>query len=852
MASKTIKGLTVEIGGDTSKLGKALSGVEKQSGKAAAEIKEIDTALKLVPNSEELLIQKQAALAKEIEATSGKLDILKEAERQVQAQFERGEVSEEQLRALQREIVVTTNSLEGYEKAAEDTAKALETAAKSSDKAEDSTEQVGDEAKKAASKMDALGDESEDASGSLNKVGNEAKDAGGKFDAAAVAVGGFIGNLALDVLKSAVSELKNLTEAAAEAVKETAEYGDSIDKASQKMGLSAEKYQEWDYILQHSGSSIDAMKSGMKTLSDAVYDQSDKAVNAFNAIGLSIEDAAKMSQADLFETVITKLQEMPEGAERAAVANDLLSRSAQELGAFLNSSAEDTETLRRQVHELGGVMSDEAVKDAAAYQDSLQDLTTAADGIKRSFASRIIPGAKGAMDELTNVLSGGAVDQDALVSSIGQISDALESTLTDAQSVAETLVPVIGNIIREKLPEVIGMGAEVVTDLVGGILDALPDVLTLLFDAADMLVEKLLEQLPTLYTKLAEAISGSAPVLAERIPQLIQTLVTMILASMPQLIQAAYTILTAIVGMVPVLAQQLAQMLPTVITAMVTALVSNYPVLLAGAYSLLLAILDAIPPIIEALAPLVPTIVTSLIDLLLDNKDELGEAAVEMFMLLVSTLIQVGEKLIVILVTLLLALLNNLGDFGPKLLGQLKQIADGLLGIITGLADKMRNAGHNIMAGLLDGIAGMASSIVNKATEIANSIISAITSPFDIHSPSKKMAWVGQMIDEGLAEGMDSSSDDPIDAMESMARRLFIEAAPLPQEIESQASQPAPMSAPQYSTDPALLGRLDRILQAIEDGKIIALDGDKIVGETIDRIDAALGELQVQSERGVN
>ena len=851
MASKTIKGLTVEIGGDTSKLGKALSGVEKQSKEAAAEIKEIDSALKLVPNSEELLIQKQAALAKEIEATSGKLDILKEAEKQVQAQFERGEVSEEQLRALQREIVVTTNSLEGYEKAAEDTAKALEDAAKSSGKAGDGTEQVGDEAKQAASKMDALGDESEDASRGLNDVSNEAKDAGGNLDTAAVAVGAFIGNLALDVLKSAVSELKNLTEAAAEAVKETAEYGDEIDKTSQKMGLSAEKYQEWDYILQHSGSSIDAMKSGMKTLSDAVYDQSDKAVAAFNAIGLSIEDAAKLSQADLFETVISKLQEMPEGAERAAVANDLLSKSAQELGAFLNTSAEDTEALRRQVHELGGIMSDEAVADAAAYQDSLQDLTTAADGIKHSFASRIIPGAKGVMDELTTVLSGDEVNQDALVSSIGQISDALESTLTDAQTAAETLLPIIGSVIQNKLPEVIGMGAEVVTDLVSGILDALPDVLTLLFDTADTLVEKLLGQLPELYTKLAEAVAGIAPILAERLPQLIQIIITMILASMPQLIQAVYTILTAIVGMVPVLAQQLAQMMPTVITAMVTALVSNIPTLQAGAYTLLLAILDAIPPIIEALAPLVPTIVTSLIDLLLDNKDELGEGAMEMFMTLVSTLIEIADKLITIIAACLVALLNNLGDFGPKLLGQLRTIADSLLSIITGLADKMRSAGHNIMAGLLDGIAGMASSLVNKATEIANSIITAITSPFDIHSPSKKMAWVGQMIDEGLAEGMDASSDDPIDVMESMAKRLFVEAVPLPEQIESQAPSAPEPTAP-YGTDPALLNRLDRILTAIEGGKIIALDGDKLVGGTIDRIDAALGELQTKSERGVN
>jgi phage-related minor tail protein len=109
VASKTIKGLTVEIGGDTTKLGKAIKDVEAKSRSLSKELGDINKLLKMDPGNTDLLAQKQKVLADAVEATAKKLDTLKEAEKQVQQQFERGEVSEEQLRALQREIVATEN-----------------------------------------------------------------------------------------------------------------------------------------------------------------------------------------------------------------------------------------------------------------------------------------------------------------------------------------------------------------------------------------------------------------------------------------------------------------------------------------------------------------------------------------------------------------------------------------------------------------------------------------------------------------------------------------------------------------------------------------------------------------------
>lgn len=107
-----LKGITVEIGGDTTKLGKALSDVNSKSRSLQNELKGVNTLLKMDPKNVDLLRQKQTLLTQSIESTKEKLETLKTAQEQAQAQFERGEITEEQYRDLQREIVATEQKLE--------------------------------------------------------------------------------------------------------------------------------------------------------------------------------------------------------------------------------------------------------------------------------------------------------------------------------------------------------------------------------------------------------------------------------------------------------------------------------------------------------------------------------------------------------------------------------------------------------------------------------------------------------------------------------------------------------------------------------------------------------------------
>lgn len=110
-----IKGITIEIGGDTTGLSKALGGVNKEIKSTQSQLKDVERLLKLDPTNTNLLQQRQRLLAQSVEETRGKLTALKEAEQQVQQQMVDGKASQEQYEGLQREIFATEQKLSDLE-----------------------------------------------------------------------------------------------------------------------------------------------------------------------------------------------------------------------------------------------------------------------------------------------------------------------------------------------------------------------------------------------------------------------------------------------------------------------------------------------------------------------------------------------------------------------------------------------------------------------------------------------------------------------------------------------------------------------------------------------------------------
>ena len=516
---------------------------------------------------------------------------------------------------------------------------------------------------------------------------------------------GKAGNAMASFGKGAVSGLANVTKATAVAgaaitgaavagASSTAKLGDAIDKNSQKMGISAEAYQEWDFILQHSGSSIDEMSRGMMTLQKNAAGSAEK----FEALGISQEEVASMSTEELFAKTIEGLQGMEEGAERTALANELLGGAVKELGPLLNTSAEDTKAMKEQVHELGGVLSDDMVKSGAAFQDSLQNMQTVFGGMKNTLMGSFLPSLTQTMDGITAIFAGDK-------GGIKMVTDGVKSFIKNIQSV---------------IPDFMEAGKDILQAFVSAIVESLPE-----------LAETALEVVMSLFDGIIE----NLPQIVDAAVQVISTIIQTIAEQLPRIIEAGVQLITTLANS---LAEQAPTLIPVILTAlmnMVDALIQNAPELLKAALTLITALAKGLIQYIPELIKQAPTIINSLINALIEMIPEIISCAGELLMAL-------GEGLIKAIPELVKSI--------PKIISS---IVTGLLG---GLA-KIGEVGGQFVAGLWEGISDKAQWVIDKIKGFGEKILKGIKSFFGIASPSKVMAEIGEYMGEGLGLGWDDA-----------------------------------------------------------------------------------------------
>lgn len=187
---------------------------------------------------------------------------------------------------------------------------------------------------------------------------------------------------------------------------QVAEIGDNIDKASQKFMLSRQAYQEWAFVAERSGFEIETLGNAVVDLSKKVGEGKEDILSVLEEIGVSAADAMTATPEELFDMVINGLQGVDESTRRAYLADKLMGEAAKQLNPLLNTSAEETQKLKDEVHALGGVMSDQLVDQSAKFQDSQTNLQTAWDGVKNHLAEKTLPGMTQIVDGLTQMLTG--------------------------------------------------------------------------------------------------------------------------------------------------------------------------------------------------------------------------------------------------------------------------------------------------------------------------------------------------------------------------------------------------------------------------------------------------------------
>ncbi len=802
---KRIKGLTIEIGGDTTQLSKSLHDVNKSITSTQAQLKDVEKLLKLDPTNTEMLAQKQELLTQAISKTEEKLETLKDAAVQAEKQLGEGKISQEQFAALQREIAATEIELKRYDSQLDTAADATEDLGDAAEQAAQNSGDASEEIGELSDAADDLGDAAEDAGDGTKNLGESARDSGDGFSVLDGAVATFIGN-GLTALVSAIGDAISTFAELSESTQEYRENMSKLDTAASAAGMDA-------------GSIADAYTDLYGVLGDETATTT--TISNFAKLGVSMQDMDSLLDSatgiwavygdsipldGLAESVneTAKVGQitgtMADAINWASASNDTwtnaLSGNAAALSAFQSGvsqgmSAEDAfnealaacgdEQERQQliISTLNGLYADSAetyrennasIIDARQatlyYQDAVAGVGAAMEPLQTTmtrFKANLISGVSPALQELSDafmdVVTGADGAEEGIASAVTGLVDTVSSMASDLlPQLLEMGTQILGGIMQglaQSTPTLMATVSDMILQLIQAITAFLPQFAEAAVTIAGSIVTQLTAFVPQLLqaaTTLLMAIVDAVPMivntLVPMLPQLITAIVTALLGAVPQLLQAATTLLMAIVNALPTLITALTAALPQILTAITNCLQASIPVLLQAAITLLMAIVDALPTIIDALVAAIPVIITTLVDFFTNNIDTILGAAIQLLMALVDAIPEILVALGNALPQIISAILNAVVDAVPKLLKKSRELFGKIMEALGELLGKLPGKMLEVRDSIVNGIRNSLGSIGSAAADIVSAIWD------HIKELPGMMLDVGRDLVEGLWNGI--------------------------------------------------------------------------------------------------
>ena len=518
------------------------------------------------------------------------------------------------------------------------------------------------------------------------------------------------------------------------AANSTAQYGDNIDKMSQKMGISTKAYQEWDFVMQHCGTSIESLKPSMKTLANAAVKGSD----AFDKLGISQQDIANMSQEELFGKTISALQNVKNETERTALASKLLGKGATELGALFNMSADETDALKQQVHDLGGVMSDDAIKAAANYQDEMQNMKTALTGVKNNIMSQFLPGISSVMTGLSKVFSGNG--------GVEEIRAGLQSVISNIQKMA---------------PQFMSIATTLINSLISGFAPMLPSLVSSIFSVMTQAIVTVSSMIPQLMPVIISGIQGALSAVMQALPIIIDGLTQLVMSIVTWLSSGdnVSKMVSGLVALVSQIADSISMVLPVLLPAIVEVISQlaialtdekNVTTLINAALTLVGAIAVAIGKALTKIPTLVKGVFSNLVNLMASFLEWIVPKVADGIANIVNKVKTFGSNLA-----------NSIKTWFSNTLGKIGGFVSDIITKIKELPGKALSIGKDLIAGLWNGISDKINWIKDKIKSMGSAITKAIKGVFGIHSPSK--IWreqIGQNLGLSIGLGFGDVVDD--------------------------------------------------------------------------------------------
>lgn len=314
MASTKVRGITIELGADTSRLSKALKGVNTEIGKTQKDLKDVERLLKLDPSNTELLAQKQKLLNDRVEETKTKLDALKQAQESIDLSTEDGQ---RQYDALTREIISCENELRNAEQA--------------------------------ASGFNATAQKISVAAG---KMSQKFGDLANKTKGLSMAAGGALVGLAGLAVKAGQN-------------------ADEINTLAQQTGVATDELQKMQYASDLIDVDVSTITGSLKKLKKGI----DSNADAFEELGVATKGNGQFREiTDIFYDTVEALSQIPNETERDIKAMEIFGKSADELAGIIDDGGASLKSLGEEAENLGVIISQDDLDRANELNDQLDKL----------------------------------------------------------------------------------------------------------------------------------------------------------------------------------------------------------------------------------------------------------------------------------------------------------------------------------------------------------------------------------------------------------------------------------------------------------------------------------------------
>lgn len=770
---------------------------EKEFKKSLAEInqsfKVLGSEMKLVSsqfdkndNSVQALSARNTVLNKEIDAQKQKIETLRQAlanasesfgetDRRTQSWQIQLNNAEASLNGMERELNSNNSALEQAKEDIESTEKSLEKVDGRLDDTAESADDMGDEIKDAGEKADKSKDR-------FSKLGSVLKGVGVAMGAVVTAAAATAVKLGKEVV-NAYADYEQLVGGVDTLFKGSSQKLQSYaSNAYKTAGLSANDYM--DTVTGFSASLIQSLggdtDKSVKYADMAITDMADNANKMGTDMSLiqnAYQGFAKQNYTMLDNLKLgyggtkEEMQRLLSDAEKiSGVKYDISSYAdvvdaihvMQESMDIAGTTAKEAEgTISGSVNALKSSVTNLVV----GFGDANADLDVLCENVVTAFQtvleniSPIVENLISALPTVITTLLESAGEMlptvlETLAELFAQVLEGLLQLLPQLIPVAVSALLTITNAIVENLPLLIESATLLVATLVQGLADALPTLIPTAVNAVMTIVQGLLDSLPSildaglkLVSALAQGILDALPDLISKLPQIIMGIVTFLLNSIPQIIQTGIKLLTSLVSALPDIITTIVKAIPQIINGIINAVINSIPQIIQAGIDLLISLVKALPTIIVTIVNAIPDIISGIVNALIDN---------------IPAIIQAG-------IDLLISLVKNLPTIIKGIVKAVPKIIEGIVKAFGSLMYKIVEIGGNIVKGLWGGICGLASWLWDSVSGWISGIWDGICDFFGIHSPSKEMAWVGEMLVKGLAGSIDKNGDMAVRAAEGMS-----------------------------------------------------------------------------------